>query len=250
MTTLALDRLTLRYPSTSAAPAVGADQAPPAVDEVTLEVASGEFMVLVGPSGCGKTTTLRLIAGLLSPTDGDIRVDGVSVVADPPERRGAALVAQEHSLFPFRTVGENVAYGLTIRKVAKRERAERVAEALASVRLVGFEDRWPAELSGGQRQRVALARALVIQPRLLLLDEPLSSLDNDLRVELQGMLGDLHRSSGLTTVMVTHDQREAMALADTVAVMVDGSLRQSGPPETVAAAPADEQVARLFGAVS
>lgn len=241
MTTLALDRLTMRYASASAGLAV---------DEVTLEVSSGEFVVLVGPSGCGKTTTLRLIAGLLSPTAGDIRIDGESVIGTPPERRGAALVAQEHSLFPFRTVGENVGYGLAIRKVAKRERAERVAAALASVRLDGFENRWPAELSGGQRQRVALARALVIRPRLLLLDEPLSSLDNDLRAELQTMLAELHRASGLTTVMVTHDQREAMALADTVAVMIDGAIRQIGSPAAVSSSPVDAHVARLFGVVA
>lgn len=238
MTTLTLERVSMAYDATAHA-----------VVDASFTVDDGAFMVLVGPSGGGKTTTLRLIAGLLTPTQGDIRIDGESVLTTPPEKRGAALVSQQHSLFPFRTVGENVAYGLTIRKVPKAERAVRVADALALVHLAGFESRWPNELSGGQRQRVALARALVIRPRLLLLDEPLSNLDHDLRVELQNTIGELHRTNGLTTVMVTHDQHEASALADSVAVMIDGSIRQIGSPAEIVANPSDDDVARSFGSV-
>lgn len=244
MTALALEHVDMTFASADgAAPTV-------AVDDATFSVGDGEVLALLGPSGCGKTTTLRLIAGLLTPSSGDIVLDGASMVSVPPERRGAGLVAQQHTLFPYRTVGENVAYGLTVRRVAKAERAERVAEALESVHLGGYEKRWPSELSGGQQQRVALARALVIRPRLLLLDEPLSSLDQELRGELRATIKDVQRDAAITTVLVTHEQDEAWALADQVAVMIDGRIRQIGTPADLASNPADDAVARYFGVSS
>lgn len=213
----------------------------------SFTVPSGDRLVLLGSSGCGKTTMLRLIAGLIEPDRGDILFDGASVLAVRPEQRGAVMAFQEHALFPFRTVGDNVGYGLRLRRVAKAERRERVAEALASVRLDGFEDRWPDELSGGQRQRVALARAIVVKPKLLLLDEPLSSLDRELRLELRSTICELQQATGITTVIVTHDQDEARAMADHVAIMIDGAVRQTGPADEVFPNPADADVAGFLG---
>ncbi len=195
-----------------------------AVRGVSVTVDHGELLVLLGPSGCGKTTVLRLIAGLEHPTSGDITIDGESVIRVAPEKRHAVLVAQQHALFPFRTVNENIAYGLRIRKLDRREQANRTAEALRLVQLDGYGDRYPNELSGGQQQRVALARALVVQPRILLLDEPLSSLDPELRGELQHVVSALQSEAGITTVMVTHDHDEAAAMADRIAVMSEGRL--------------------------
>lgn len=205
-------------------------------------------MVLLGPSGCGKTTTLRLIAGLSRPTRGDVLFDGTSVLKLPPEKRGAVMVFQEDALFPFMSVGENVAFGLKMRKLEQAVIRKRVAAALASVQLNGFEQRPPVQLSGGQRQRVALARALVTQPRLLLLDEPLSNLDRNLRQKLRQMVRSLQKEAGITTLFVTHDQAEAVAIADRIALMMDGRLRQVGSPRDFYENPVDAQVARFFGA--
>ncbi len=229
---------------------VGASYAPGsrAVDGVHLAVKEGERMVLLGPSGSGKTTTLRLIAGLLAPDEGDILFDGRSVLGVPPERRGAAMVFQQDTLFPFRTVAENVGFGLRLRRVARRERREQIEAALASVRLTGLADRWPDELSGGQRRRVALARALVVRPRVLLLDEPLSSLEPALREELDELICEIQRDEGITTVLVTHEQREAAAVGDRIAMMIGGRIRQVGSPRELYDRPVDLEVARFFGA--
>ncbi len=223
---------------------------PPAVAGADLEVAAGELMVLLGPSGSGKTTTLRLVAGLLTPGGGDVRFDGRSMQGVPPERRGAVMVFQGDSLFPFRTVAENLEFGLKMRAVARRERPGRIAEALAAVQLAGFEDRWPDELSGGQQQRVALARALVVRPALLLLDEPLRSLEPELRADLRATISSVQRAAAITTILVTHDQAEAVAVADRIAVMIGGRIRQVGPPAAFYHRPADAEVARFFGAAN
>ena len=222
----------------------------PAVAGVNLTVAHGELMVLLGPSGSGKTTTLRLIAGLLRPAAGDVLFDGKTVLDVPPERRGAVMVFQENTLFPFRTVGENLEFGLKMRKTGRRERERRVIDALAAVQLSGFEDRWPDELSGGQKQRVALARALVVRPELLLLDEPLGSLEPALRADMRDTITHLQREIGITTVLVTHDQLEAIALADRIALMIDGRIRQVGTPLEFFERPADTDVARFFAAAN
>ena len=214
----------------------------------SLGVESGRQLVLLGPSGSGKSTVLRMIAGLTEPDAGDVCFDGRSMAGVRPEHRSAAMVFQDHALFPFRTVAENVAYGLRIQKVRGDESAERTAQALGSVHLTGFEDRWPADLSGGERQRVALARALVVQPRVLLLDEPFSSLDPVLRTELQQLLSELQRASGVTSVFVTHDRAEAMAVADVVAVLLDGHVREMGLPEAVLHYPTDSGVAAFVDA--
>jgi len=213
----------------------------------SLTVPSGERLVLLGSSGCGKTTMLRLIAGLIEPDRGDILFDGASVLAVRPERRGAVMAFQEHALFPFRSVGDNVGYGLRVRRIAKAERKLQVAEALRAVRLDGFESRWPDELSGGQRQRVALARAIVVKPKLLLLDEPLSSLDRELRLELRTTICELQEATGITTIIVTHDQDEARAMAEHVAIMIDGEVRQTGLAAAVFDQPADRDVAKFLG---
>jgi ABC-type Fe3+/spermidine/putrescine transport system ATPase subunit len=222
----------------------------PAVADLNLSVEDGELLALLGPSGSGKTTTLRLIAGLLTPTRGDLLFDGRSVLGTQPEKRGAVMVFQEHALFPFMSVGENVAFGLKVRGVGREAIGAAVAEALAAVRLEGYEDRWPDELSGGQRQRIALARALVVRPRLLLLDEPLSNLEPVLREELRDMIRALQKETGITTLFVTHDQAEAVALADRIALLFDGRLRQVGSPRGFYEHPHDEQVARFFGGVN
>jgi putative spermidine/putrescine transport system ATP-binding protein len=219
-----------------------------ALDGLDLDVEQGELLALLGPSGCGKTTTLRVIAGLIRPSGGDVMLRGSSVLAVPPEQRGAVMVFQQHGLFPFRTVGENVAFGLKVRKTPRSEIRTRVAGALVAVQLANFEDRWPDELSGGQRQRVALARALVVEPSVLLLDEPLSHLEPNLRDELQHTIVKLQRAAGITTVLVTHDHAEAFAMADTVAVMFDGRIRQVGAPSDLLDRPADAAVARFLGA--
>ncbi|MGH1492904.1 MAG: ABC transporter ATP-binding protein [Acidimicrobiales bacterium] len=236
MTTLVMEGVHAGYEPTAAV-----------VSDLTLTVASGERLVLLGPSGCGKTSTLRIIAGLLAPRSGDVRFDGQSVLAVPPEARGVAMVFQEPALIPFRSVAENVEYGLKLRKVNKAKRRTLVAEALDAVQLSNFTNRWPAELSGGQRQRVAIARALIVEPRLLLLDEPLSSLDPNLREDLGQMICDLQRRMGITTVMVTHDRAEADVVADRIGVMIDGHLRQVGRPAEIRNHPADDEVARFLG---
>ncbi|MFQ5855003.1 MAG: ABC transporter ATP-binding protein [Anaerolineae bacterium] len=242
MTSLILDGVTKDFASPSGTVQV--------LRGLSLAVQSGELLALLGPSGCGKTTTLRLIAGLLQPTSGDIGFDGRSVLRLPPEKRGAVMVFQQHLLFPFMSVVGNVAFGLKMRRVAREEIRRRVAEALEMVKLAGFEDRWPDELSGGQRQRVALARALVVRPRLLLLDEPLSNLDPELREELRAEIVDLQQHVGITTVFVTHDQSEAVTVADRIALMLDGTIAQVGAPRDFYERPADARVARFFGGVN
>ncbi len=242
MTTLTLTRLSKDFPSRN-----GPARASRALRELSLRVESGELMALLGPSGCGKTTTLRLIAGLLDPASGDIAFDGESVLSVPPEKRGAVMVFQGHLLFPFMSVADNVAFGLKMRGVGRDESRRRVAEALALVRLPGFEHRWADELSGGQRQRVALARALVVRPKLLLLDEPLSNLDPELREELRSEIVSLQKQLRITTLFVTHDQAEAVAVADRVALMMDGTVAQVGRPQDFYERPAEARVARFFG---
>ena len=218
-----------------------------ALRDVTLTVEPGELMVLLGPSGSGKTTALRAVAGLLRPQSGDIRFDGRSALRTPPEKRGAVMVFQEHALFPFMDVGANVAFGLKMRRVDAASIRRRVAEALAAVQLAGYETRWPDELSSGQRQRVALARALVIQPRLLLLDEPLSSLEPCLREALRETIRTLQRQAGITMILVTHDQADAVAAADRICLLMQGQVRQTGTPRAFFERPADSDVARFFG---
>ncbi len=218
-----------------------------AVAGVSLEIAAGEFYALLGPSGCGKTTTLRMIAGFEQPDAGRILLGGADITALPPERRGLGMVFQSYALFPHRTVAENVAFGLRMRGTAKPDIARRVRAALDMVRLTGLEDRRPAQLSGGQQQRVALARAIVIDPVVLLCDEPLGALDKKLRQQMQFELKALHRRLGLTLVYVTHDQEEALTMSDRIGVMRAGRIVQSGPPGEIYDRPADRFVADFIG---
>ena len=201
-----------------------------AVDGISLSIGQGEFVSLLGPSGCGKTTTLQMIAGFVEPTAGAIRIDGRDLLAVPAAKRGLGIVFQNYALFPHLSVTDNVAFGLEMRQIAKPERTRRVGETLELVGLTGLSERYPAQLSGGQQQRVAVARALVIQPALLLLDEPLSNLDAKLREEMQVELLRIQRAIGITTLMVTHDQAEALALSDRVVVMNAGRIEQDGLP--------------------
>ena len=235
MAALTLDGLTKRYGDNAV------------VKSVSLDVRDGEFLVLLGPSGCGKTTTLRMIAGFVPPTSGTIQI-GERVVTDlPPWKRNAGLVFQSYALFPHMTVAENVAFGLEMRRIDKAEIAPRVAEVLRLVRLDGYGERYPRQLSGGQQQRVALARALVIRPEVLLLDEPLSNLDAKLRLEVRLEIRTLQQQLGLTTVMVTHDQEEALTMADRLVVMSEGEVRQTGSQSDLYETPADLFVANFVG---
>src|SRR5436853_837423 len=218
-----------------------------AVAGATLDVADGEFLVLLGPSGCGKTTTLRMIAGLIELSGGAARIGGADVTYLPPWRRNTGMVFQSYALFPHMTVAENVAFGLEMRKLAKAEIEGRTREALRLVRLEGFATRLPRELSGGQQQRVALARSLAIRPDVLLLDEPLSNLDAKLREEVRIEIGELQRQLGLTTIMVTHDQEEALTVADRLVLMADGEIRQIGTQRDLYERPADRFVAGFVG---
>jgi thiamine transport system ATP-binding protein len=219
-----------------------------ALDGVDLAIEDGEFFTLVGPSGCGKTTTLRTIAGLEEPTAGSVVIGGESMTGVPPEERDVGIVFQNYALFPHMSVGENVAYGLRFREPPNGKGTdERVAELLELVDLAGFEDRAPGELSGGQQQRVALARALAPGPRLLLLDEPMSALDARLREELRRQVKSIQEELGVTTVYVTHDQEEALAVSDRVAVMHDGSVEQVGTPQSIYRAPGTAFVASFLG---
>ena len=222
----------------------------PAVDRIDLTVAQGEFLTLLGPSGCGKTTTLNLIAGFLTPDAGSIRLAGKAVDRLPPFRRDIGIVFQDYALFPHMTVAENVAFGLRMRRVGKAEIDRRVTEALDLVHLAGFGARRPLALSGGQRQRVALARALVIRPTVLLLDEPLSNLDLKLREEMRLEITTLQRSLGITMVMVTHDQGEALAVSDRIAVMHQGRIEQLGDARDVYEHPASRFVADFIGSTN
>jgi len=218
-----------------------------AVAGVTLDVADGEFLVLLGPSGCGKTTTLRMIAGLVEPSRGATRIGGTDVTWLPPWRRNTGMVFQSYALFPHMTVADNVAFGLEMRKLGKPDVEARAREALRLVRLEGFAGRLPRQLSGGQQQRVALARALAIRPDVLLLDEPLSNLDAKLREEVRIEIRELQRQLGLTTVMVTHDQEEALTVADRLVVMAEGEIRQIGTQRDLYERPADRFVAGFVG---
>ena len=221
-----------------------------AVAGIDLEVNRGEFVTLLGPSGCGKTTTLSLIAGFFPASDGDIILDGKSIADVPPFRRDIGIVFQDYALFPHMTVAENIAFGLRMRKVPKEDVAKRVTEALRLVKMSGFEARQPNQLSGGQKQRVALARALVIQPSILLLDEPLSNLDLKLREEMRIEIMGLQRQLGITTIFVTHDQSEALVMSDRVALMNNGRIEQFGPPSVVYERPATRFVAEFIGSMN
>jgi spermidine/putrescine transport system ATP-binding protein len=219
-----------------------------AVDEIDIDIRAGEFFSLLGPSGCGKTTTLRLIAGFEQPTSGAIMLDGVDMAQTPPHKRPVNTVFQSYALFPHLSVEDNVGYGLRWRSgVTKAEKKRRVNDALALVQLIGFERRRPTQLSGGQQQRVALARALVLEPAVLLLDEPLGALDAKLRKALQVQLKTLHREVGITFVYVTHDQEEALTMSDRLAVMDRGRVSQCGTPREVYEEPSNAYVADFLG---
>jgi len=218
-----------------------------ALSDVSLAIRRGEFMTLLGPSGCGKTTLLNLVAGFFSPDDGRILI-GRQLVNDlPTYKREIGMMFQNYALFPHMTVMSNIAYGLKTRHLPTREIARRVADVLALVKLVGLEDRKPRQLSGGQQQRVALARALVINPKVLLLDEPFSALDKHLRASMQMELRDIQRKLGVTTIFVTHDQSEALSLSDRIAVMSEGCIRQVGRPDDIYTNPCERFVASFVG---
>jgi len=221
-----------------------------AIDGVDLNVATGSFVTLLGPSGCGKTTTLRCLAGFITPEAGRIRVDGRDIMGLGPEARDFGVVFQNYALFPHLSVFDNVAYGLQARKVAKAEIRTRVDEVLGLVQLGHLKDRLPRALSGGQQQRVALARALVIRPQALLLDEPLANLDAKLRFEMRWLIRELQRKAGITALYVTHDQAEAMALSDQVAVMKQGRIAQLGSPRDIYQRPRERYVAEFTGEAS
>jgi len=218
-----------------------------AVAGLSLRIPSGEFVALLGPSGCGKTTTLQMIAGFVEPSGGDILVDGRSIIGVPPHRRNIGVVFQSYALFPHLTVFDNIAFGLRMRRLPDADIAPRVRRAQEIVRLDALEQRYPSELSGGQQQRVALARALVIEPSLLLLDEPLSNLDAQLREQMRFEIRQIQRSIAVTTVFVTHDQSEAMAVADRLVVMAAGRVRQIGTARQIYEDPADMFVAGFIG---
>jgi putative spermidine/putrescine transport system ATP-binding protein len=236
---LQLDRLEKRY---------GAG--PPAVASLSLDIARGELLGLLGPSGCGKTTVLRMVAGLTPGNAGRVVVDGRDVTALPPYRRDMGIVFQNYALFPHMDVAANIAFGLQMRRLPRAQVAERVARALDLVRLAGLGHRRPRELSGGQQQRVALARALVIEPQVLLLDEPLSNLDARLRDEMRGEIRDIQQRLGITTIFVTHDQAEALAMCDRIAVMQAGRLEQLATPHDIYEHPASPFVADFVGRIN
>ncbi|MEU5401599.1 ABC transporter ATP-binding protein [Streptomyces sp. NPDC005963] len=218
-----------------------------AVEDLDLDVRPGEFLTLLGPSGCGKTTTLNMIAGFLTPDSGRILLDGQDVHRLPPDRRDTAMVFQQYALFPHLSVGQNVGYGLRMRKCPKADVQVRVAGALERVGLTGYEDRMPGQLSGGQQQRVALARAIVVQPKVLLFDEPLSNLDLKLREQLRLEIKHLQRELGTTSIFVTHDQTEALVMSDRIAVMRDGRVEQLDTPDTIYRHPVNAFVAGFIG---
>ncbi len=219
-----------------------------AVHRTTLEIPEGTFLTLLGPSGCGKTTNLRMIAGLLDPSEGEILIGGKRVNDVPIHKRNLGLVFQNYALFPHKTVAENVAFGLKYRDIPKSEIPGKVQAALELVQLPHLGDRYPKELSGGQQQRIALARAIVIEPDVLLLDEPLSALDANLREDMRVELKRIQERIGVTTVFVTHDQSEALAMSDLIVVMSEGRVEQVGAPEEVYNTPASEFVANFLGA--
>lgn len=239
MTQVDLHHLTKQY-----------SQNTPAVADLNLTIPAGKITALLGPSGCGKTTTLKMIAGLLSPSQGDILFNGVSVLSIPAEKRQAVMSFQNHLLFPTLNVADNVGFGLKMRGERPELIQKRVAEMLELVQLAGYEKRRPEQLSGGQQQRVALARALIIQPRLLLLDEPLSNLDAHLREEMRELIVRLQQQFHITTIFVTHDQEEAVILADQIALLFHGRLQQYAEPSAFYNRPASAAVARFFGGVN
>jgi ABC-type Fe3+/spermidine/putrescine transport system ATPase subunit len=222
-----------------------------AVEDINLEIAKGEFISLIGPSGCGKTTTLRMIAGFVQPSAGVIEKDGVVIASAkrmlPPEKRGMVMIFQSYALWPHKTVAENVAFGLRLRKVDDASVRRRVTEMLQAVKLDSLASRYPAELSGGQQQRVALARAIVVKPAVLLLDEPLSNLDANLREEMRVEIRRLHDEFNMTTILVTHDQAEAMATSDRIAIMNKGKLEQVDQPFALYARPRTRFIASFIG---
>jgi spermidine/putrescine ABC transporter ATP-binding subunit len=220
------------------------------VKKMSLEIKQGELVSFLGPSGCGKTTTLNMIAGFLDVDGGRIVVDGKPVHLLPPNKREMGMVFQNYALFPHMTVFDNVAYGLKLRKVSKSEIHTRVTEALEMVRLAGYEKRYPKELSGGQQQRVSLARALVIKPKVLLLDEPLSNLDAKLRQEMREEIVEIQKKVGITTIFVTHDQEEALAISDRIAVMYEGRIEQVDTPVAIYNHPQTDFVSRFIGEVN
>jgi len=232
----------------------GGGAGPAAISDLSLDIADNQFVTLLGPSGCGKTTTLRLIAGFIAPDAGTIHADDRLVSSRdhvvPPEQRGMGMVFQNYAVWPHKTVYENIVFGLKLRKFSAREARGRVENAVALVNLTGLEARLPSELSGGQQQRVALARSLVVEPKILLLDEPLSNLDAKLRERMRGELKQLQRRTGITFVYVTHDQAEALALSDKIAVIHGGRLQQFGTPRDVYSRPASRVVADFMGLVN
>ncbi len=234
---LSVNQLAKSYPGAQA----------PAVNDVSLHVPSGEMLALLGPSGCGKTTLLRMIAGLIAPTAGSIQLNGRDISAIPVHQRNMGMVFQAYALFPHLSVAQNIAFGLEMRGIKRAERAKRVQQALALVKLDGLGDRRVSQLSGGQQQRAAIARSLVIEPELLLFDEPLSNLDAKLRDEMRDEIRDLQRRSGITALFVTHDQDEALSMADRIAVMSQGKLEQIGTPDAIFDQPETEFVARFIG---
>ncbi len=218
-----------------------------ALRDITLTIRQGEFIALLGPSGCGKSTTLNCIAGLLSATSGSIWLDDRRIDTLRPEERGFGMVFQNYALFPHMTVRKNIGFGLMMRGTKRAEIDRRVAEAVALVRLQGQEHKLPGQLSGGQQQRVAIARAIVVEPPLVLMDEPLSNLDAKLRLEMRAEIRRIHASLNATTIYVTHDQEEALSLADRIVVLKDGTIRQVGTPGELFARPADRDVAEFMG---
>ncbi|MFM1653914.1 ABC transporter ATP-binding protein [Brevibacillus sp. B_LB10_24] len=214
---------------------------------IDLEVKQGELLTLLGPSGCGKTTTLNVIAGFIDLDQGDVFIKGKKMNKVPPYKRDLGMVFQTYSLFPHMTVYENLDFGLSLHKVAKSEKKQRIERALELVKMVGLDGRYPRELSGGQRQRVAIARALVVQPKLLLLDEPLSNLDAKLRHELRAEIKRLQKEIGVTTIFVTHDQEEALSMSDRIIVMNQGKIEQAGTPTEIYEHPESEFVFQFIG---
>ncbi|MEO9135342.1 MAG: ABC transporter ATP-binding protein [Casimicrobiaceae bacterium] len=237
---LRLDRVTRRF-------AGAGGRAFNALSELTLTIRRGEFIALLGPSGCGKSTALNCIAGLLPLSGGTIQLDEIRIDTLPPERRGFGMVFQNYALFPHMSVAKNIGFGLRMRGMAQSAVAPRVANALKLVQLTGQEHKLPGQLSGGQQQRVAIARAIVIEPPLILMDEPLSNLDAKLRLETRSEIRRIHRELGRATIYVTHDQDEALSLADRIVVMKDGLVQQIGTPQEVYAQPANIHVARFMG---
>ncbi len=240
MTHVILDKIQKVYPGAST----------PAVDDFSLDIPTGKLVAFLGPSGCGKTTTLKMIAGLINPTAGRITFDGEDILPIPSEKRGAVMVFQNYLLFPYMSVGDNVGFGLKMRGVDKKIIQQKVQQMLELVKLPDIAKRRPSQLSGGQQQRVALARALITEPRVLLLDEPLSNLDAHLRDEMRDLILMIQRDLKVTTVFVTHDQEEAVLLADQIALIFDGLLQQYVSPAEFYQRPISERAARFFGGVN